>query len=790
MEAGAAKGDGGAGACAASELPDPQDAVAAQTDGTPAVQPCEHFSLRGYVALVKKTDPKFCSLSQIFKGQQRFAEHHINSRPFSVPNFPRWDCSKCLDKEKMADQGATSRTVPMGKNVTSDGCSIKFVRSALVPTSVDFRSLFPCENTCTQQLSQGKNADRSTLLKSTTPEGNSKCNSPCGVAEANTSSPKKDLQRPCNNPDATANISDNASVDVMAIPEDSHIRASRDGNSMAIPSSPKFPEPTLKPNAEETIKTNEVPNVVCTTPNFPKPVSGQKGDQVCNSGHCEQAAPARNVRSMKKGKSTARVDGPVIKIGKKKRRKRKLSEIIKEDQAGGSGHGIGVDADLCEEDRSAHDDPSGNWVKNVPKKTRTEKKDTTTTSAQQGDGSIEISNLERNMQSTDDMSPTEAEHSTQRSISKVKTMSKRKMTSTANVQHDSVVLVSHQSVAGVSSKIANKSKHNGVDVVVEEPLLRDWTKNIPKKLRTGRKDSSRHKGFDASSGSKKNVLPATSTQQGDENVHTNNLERNLQNTDGICQIESENCTQRSLSKANSMSLSNRKIPSAVNAQQGNANAENGAILWRDDQCQMESGSSVQQRLSKVSLGKRGIQHVTTLDKKMPKKKKKQKQEAMHGKQAVMDDDIVELVARNQDERSLINETDSSQSKISEDEDCIIISVKDGPNNVSVLDTTSQQKLSAPEIYQNALQDHAAATTQATSMHPLELQIAGNINSAQEPRTHLSTEVVTIARTSPLLSQYRDQSSTEALANCWSHEESNKSMWDSFKKAPRDSSTPT
>jgi hypothetical protein len=52
-----------------------------------------------------------------------------------------------------------------------------------VPASVDFKSLFPCA----QQLAQGNNADRSTLLK-TTPESNSKCNSPY---EVNTDPPMK-----------------------------------------------------------------------------------------------------------------------------------------------------------------------------------------------------------------------------------------------------------------------------------------------------------------------------------------------------------------------------------------------------------------------------------------------------------------------------------------------------------------------------------------------------------------------------------------------------------------------
>ncbi|WVZ88593.1 hypothetical protein U9M48_035094 [Paspalum notatum var. saurae] len=50
-------------------------------------QECNHFSLRGYVALLQKKDPKLRSL-QIYGDQQQYDEHH-NSSPLSVAKYRR-----------------------------------------------------------------------------------------------------------------------------------------------------------------------------------------------------------------------------------------------------------------------------------------------------------------------------------------------------------------------------------------------------------------------------------------------------------------------------------------------------------------------------------------------------------------------------------------------------------------------------------------------------------------------------------------------------------------------------
>uniref|UniRef100_A0A453EHZ7 Uncharacterized protein n=1 Tax=Aegilops tauschii subsp. strangulata TaxID=200361 RepID=A0A453EHZ7_AEGTS len=882
MEVAAVEESDGGTSAAPAELPKREGAVVAETDHTSAEQPCKHFSICGYVS--QKMDAKFCSLSQSFSAQQQLDERHNSLHPFSVAKFRRWDCSVCLDEVKILDDRTTSRAVFTAKNVSGDGCSIRFVQSTLVPTSVDFRSLFPC----TQLLAQEKNPDRSALLKSNI-ENNSKCNSPY---EAKTDPPMKD----------------NACVDIMALPEDSQIRVSREGNAIAIPSSSKLSEASMKLDSEENGKNKEVPSADHTIPKVAKPISGQKGDQVSNSGPCEEAAPKRSIGSTykkKKGKHTAQVGSSDVKVSRRKQIKlRLLSEIINTDPVGGSRSDVEVNgekvADLCEDDRSTDDVPSVdhqgvgeilskttknvakdkgvdveddesslmNWMKRIPKRLRTEKKDSEhkdcdssaskstadvfaskdtqdflssgwklskkntlpTTSMQQGDENIQNDNLERNTQSTDDMRRMEAENSTERFLSNVKTisLSKRKMPPTASIQHDGVVPVSRQMLREISSKTAKKkAKYKGVDAVDDEgSSLMDWMKRIPKKLRTEKKDAE-YKDNDSSAAnskynavdkvalkdvqddfissaqelSKRKIPPTASTREDDENIQNDNLEIDTQNINGMCETESDNCRQRSLSKVKKMSLCKSKIPSTVNAEHDDVNTKETAVLRTDDQCQMVPRKSVQRRLKKVSPGKHVIRNVTAFEQKLPKKRNKKKQEVMDEKNAMTDDipmDIVELLARCQDKRPLITETDSAdisrtQSKIMEDEDCSIIAAEDGPNYVSsVIDTTSQQKRPLePDSYQNALQNRVAATTQATHTHALKLQTPGHVMSTQEPQAHSGMgELVTIAATSPLLSPDKDQPLAEATPERWSHMGAKKSMWEPFKALPRDLSTTT
>jgi hypothetical protein len=124
---------------------------------------------RGYVALHQKKDPKLCSL-RIFSNKQQYDEHNSNSSPLLVAKYQRWNCSNCLGRMKSSGH-RTSETVPMQQDGTNDDCSISIVRT--LPYSVGSRRLF----SCTQQSSQGNDADQSNVSKSVQ-ECNSKCSSP------------------------------------------------------------------------------------------------------------------------------------------------------------------------------------------------------------------------------------------------------------------------------------------------------------------------------------------------------------------------------------------------------------------------------------------------------------------------------------------------------------------------------------------------------------------------------------------------------------------------------------
>jgi hypothetical protein len=126
---------------------------------------------REYVGQLQKKDPKLYSLYPSFCKQQHQDEHQ-NLCPISATKFRRWNCSGCLDKEKITDR-TTSIDVSLKKNDTSSGCSISFIRNVR-PTSVHYTRRRPC----TQRLSQGNQIGGSAFPKSAQ-ECNSNCKSPC-----------------------------------------------------------------------------------------------------------------------------------------------------------------------------------------------------------------------------------------------------------------------------------------------------------------------------------------------------------------------------------------------------------------------------------------------------------------------------------------------------------------------------------------------------------------------------------------------------------------------------------
>ncbi|CAN6209948.1 unnamed protein product [Urochloa humidicola] len=792
----------------------------AEPDGRPAEVVCNHFSMRGYVALHQKKDPKLCS--QIFCNQQQCDEHHNNSSQLLVAKYQRWNCSNCLVRVKNSGHRTTSGTVSMQQD---DDCSISIVRT--LPYRVGSRRLF----SCTQQSSQGNDADQSTVSKSVQ-ECNSKCSSPSdnkAVTAVNVPATSaankvpdtfaeksvpatKDLQDSPNNLDVPENILNDVSMAVTDLPDVPQMTSSKEGNGTQSPCSSKPCEVTTE---DENRTIQDVPDCDRNESSVHKSISDHRGskqlsvhrsNQVHNQGP-RRAALKRNVGSggkKKKDKSTDLVDISDLKFSQRKPKKTRLiSELIHikiggsaDAIEGGSSDAIEADhaktADICESDKS-------------------------------------------------------------------------KMSLEAGKDNDTPVR--NQKVCEIqSTEVKNKAKLR-VHSVDDGSSLMSWLKNTHKKVRTEKRYSG-HKNFDSSAVSNSNpdrpassdmchdsipsvgdlgrekVLSTTSPKHGNQNTQNNNLEQNMQKEDGLYQNESENLKQRLLSNGESTIFLKRKVlSSAISCDK---NTENSTIkrsmLRTDDLRQMESEGSVQRCLKKVSLGKRNIQNVSGLHKQnIPKNKKKCRLE-VHEKQTAIDDipmDIVELLARNQHQRQLMTDTDSlgnnhTQSNIAA-VDYVEIAVKDGPIE-TVLDTNFNKSL-ASESKRKCLQGRASSSTEAANVHlkGLHMQESSQCNAAssaeipnghrpeshmqnslqvhalpitgsfnaylpkhhipdilectQEQQTHFSRdEEVTIACTSPIFSHH--QRIAEVPTQTWSTKGEKKLMWDSFKTASRNSPTST
>ncbi|XP_010915857.1 uncharacterized protein [Elaeis guineensis] len=69
----------------------------AAADGVPGTETCDHFSIRGYVAEIRKKDPKICWPFPMFHGQT--SDKHISLLPpLPMTKFRRWNCPNCWHK--------------------------------------------------------------------------------------------------------------------------------------------------------------------------------------------------------------------------------------------------------------------------------------------------------------------------------------------------------------------------------------------------------------------------------------------------------------------------------------------------------------------------------------------------------------------------------------------------------------------------------------------------------------------------------------------------------------------
>ncbi|XP_008783264.1 protein EMBRYONIC FLOWER 1-like [Phoenix dactylifera] len=76
---------------------EPRLIEAAAADGVQGTETCDHFSIRGYVAEIRKKDPKICCPFPMFHGQT--SDKHIGLLPpLPMTKFRRWNCQNCRHK--------------------------------------------------------------------------------------------------------------------------------------------------------------------------------------------------------------------------------------------------------------------------------------------------------------------------------------------------------------------------------------------------------------------------------------------------------------------------------------------------------------------------------------------------------------------------------------------------------------------------------------------------------------------------------------------------------------------
>ncbi|KAJ1265005.1 hypothetical protein BS78_08G044500 [Paspalum vaginatum] len=502
--------------------------VATPADRLADQQECNHFSLRGFVALLQKKDPKHCSL-QIYGDKQQYDEHH-NSSPLSVAKYRQWDCTNCLDKLKTSGHRTTSETNFMQQYQT-DGCSISIVRT--LHKSVDSRRLFYC----TPKSSKGNDANRSIISNSSqecaSAFGNkaiSAANAPATLAEENVQGifveksvpATKDFQGSPNNLDVSANILNDVSMDVSDLPDVLQMISSVEANDTESPCSPK---PCVVANEDENRTTQDIPNndhneSTRNRHKDSKHISGHRSNLIHKQGPC-QASLRRSVRSdskRKNNKLTSLADIPDIKFYQRKPKKmRLLSELIGTDQVGGSKDASEVDYE----------------------------------------NTIDI-------------------HQS----------GKSKMSIEVGKDDDTPIII--KKVGEIQSKsVRNKAKHTGADNIDDGSPLIDWQKETQKKVRIEKKDSGHmYLGFSAVSNSnldavasnemhhdfvpsvrdlgQENVPSTIIADAGNEKAHNDNTEQNMLKANDMCRNESENLEQRFSSNGNSMILIKRKVlPTAV-----------------------------------------------------------------------------------------------------------------------------------------------------------------------------------------------------------------------------------
>ncbi|CAO2194320.1 unnamed protein product [Urochloa humidicola] len=752
----------------------------AEPDGRLAEVECNHFSIRGYVALHQKKDPKLCS--HIFCNQQECDEHHYNTSQLLVAKYKRWNCSNCLVRVINSGHRTTSGTVSMQQD---DDCSISIVRT--LPYRVGSKRLF----SCTQQSYQGNDADQSTVSKSVQ-ECNSKCSSPSdnkAVTAVNVPATSaennvpgtfveervpatKDLQDSPNNLDVPENISNDVSLDVTDLPDVPHMISSK-GNGTQNPCSP---EPCEVPTEDENRTIQDVPDCDRNESSVHKSISGHKvskqssvhrSNQVRNQGP-RRAALKRNVSRGKRQKM------------------RLISELI-DIEIGGSADAIeGDSSDAIEVDHAKTGDICESEKSNIPLEAG---KDNDTPVSNQKVCEIQSTEVKNKPKIRVDnvdygsslMSWLKKKVRTKKRDSGHKNFDSSAV-SNSNPDRPASSDMCHDSVPSIGDTQNNNLKQN---MQKEDGLCQNEAMNLKQRFLSNGESTIFLK--------RKVLSPAISC---DKNTENSTIKRSMLRTDDLHQMESEGTVQRCLTK---VSLGKRKI----------------------------------QNVSGL--------HKQNIPKNMKKRRLEvhEKQTAIDD----IPMDIVEIT-RNQHQIQLMTDTDSlgnnhTQSNIAA-VDYGEIADKDGPIDASTVVDTNVKKSSKPKSLQGrasssteaanvhlkglhmqeSSQCHAASSTEVPNGHIPEshmhnslqvhaLPITGSFNGylpkhhipdilecTQEQQAHFSRdEEVTIACASSIFSH--DQRIAEVPTQAWINKGEKKLMWDSptstygfqFRNRIREDSTP-
>ncbi|XP_020097849.1 uncharacterized protein LOC109716712 [Ananas comosus] len=127
----------------------PVDLTAA--DGEQHEEPCGHFSIRGYVAQIRKREAKTCSPFSMFYELQ--SDENASMLPsLPVRNFRRWDCKSCLSRESASAQQAADGAFSARRSAKVDCSSTSFFGKTVVPFHAGGSKLL----SCSQQLSKEK----------------------------------------------------------------------------------------------------------------------------------------------------------------------------------------------------------------------------------------------------------------------------------------------------------------------------------------------------------------------------------------------------------------------------------------------------------------------------------------------------------------------------------------------------------------------------------------------------------------------------------------------------------